>query len=273
MIEKICIDTLDRPGLEPYRSMKLQYEQRQEGIFVAEGEKVVRRLLESPLPVRSALMLDRWFQELEPLLAARPELIRVYLAERPLLETIIGFAIYQGVLAVGIAPPSATLEEILAHASPDRPPLLVAVDGISSTENMGGIIRNCVAFGVDGLLISETSCTAYLRRSVRSSMGTLFKLPVLETSSLARTLAEVKARGIRCVAAHPHTDERRIRQTDLRQPTCLVLGSEGTGLTPQLLDLCDEMALIPMQRGVDSLNVGTAGAIFLYEAARQRGLA
>ena len=249
--------------------MKWQFEHRQQGIFVAEGEKVVRRLLESKLPVVSALLLERWLTELEPLLAARPERIRVYVAERPLLETLIGFAIYQGVLAVGLAPQSAGLDEMLAPAAN---PLLVAVDGISGAENMGGLIRNCVAFGADGLLSGETSCSPYLRRSVRSSMGTVFKLPVLETKSLLATLGELKARGIRCIAAHPHTEKRGISAANFRGPTCLILGSEGTGLTPQLLDICDETVVIPMQREVDSLNVGTAGAIFLYEAARQRGL-
>src|ERR1043166_3547373 len=92
MVEKIPITTLDLPELEPYRHMKWQFEQRQQGIFVAEGEKVVRRLLESQLPVISALLLERWFMELEPLLASRAEKIRVHIAERPLLEEIIGFA-------------------------------------------------------------------------------------------------------------------------------------------------------------------------------------
>ena len=115
MVEKIAIDTLDLPELEPYRHMKWQLAQRQQGIFVAEGEKVVRRLLESPLPVVSALLLERWFNELEPLLAARPERIRAYIAERSLLEQIIGFTIYQGVLAVGRAPENARLDEILAR--------------------------------------------------------------------------------------------------------------------------------------------------------------
>src|SRR5881394_219645 len=121
MIEKIHIDTLDLPALEPYRHMKWQFEQRQQGIFVAEGEKVVRRLLESHLPVVSALLLERWFVELEPLLAGRPEKIQVYIAERALLEQIIGFAIYQGALAVGRAPANAQLDEILSR---DKSPLI-----------------------------------------------------------------------------------------------------------------------------------------------------
>ena len=268
MIEKIHIDTLDLPELEPYRHMKWQFEQRQQGIFVAEGEKVVRRLLESQLPVISALLLERWFMELEPLLASRAEKIRVHIADRPLLEQIIGFAIYQGALAVGRAPANARLDEILAR---DKSPLIVAAEGISSAENIGGLVRNCTAFGGSGIITAESSCSPYLRRAVRSSMGTVFKLPVLEAPSLIRTLEELKRVGVKCVAAHPHTTQRRINEADLRGATCIVLGAEGTGLSPETLAACDEAVVIPMDAGVDSLNVGAAGALFLYEAMRQRG--
>jgi tRNA G18 (ribose-2'-O)-methylase SpoU len=268
MIEKIHIDTLDLPELEPYRHMKWQFEQRQQGIFVAEGEKVVRRLLESQLPVISALLLERWFVELEPLLKSRSEKIQVYVAERPLLEQIIGFAIYQGALAVGRAPANARLDEILAR---DKSPLIVAAEGISSAENIGGLVRNCAAFGVSGIITAESSCSPYLRRAVRSSMGTVFKLPVLETPSLLRTLQELKQVGVRCIAAHPHTNQRRITEANLREPTCIVLGAEGNGLTRETLAVCDEAVVIPMDAEVDSLNVGAAGAVFLYEAMRQRG--
>jgi tRNA G18 (ribose-2'-O)-methylase SpoU len=268
VIEKIHIDTLDLPELEPYRHMKWQFEQRQQGIFVAEGEKVVRRLLESHLPVDSALLLERWFVELEPLLAGRPQKIQVYIAERTLLEQIIGFAIYQGVLAIGRAPANAHLDEILAR---DKSPLIVAAEGISSAENIGGLVRNCAAFGVSGIITAESSCSPYLRRAVRSSMGTVFKLPVLETPSLLHTLEELKQIGVKCIAAHPHTNQRRVAEADFRGPTCIVLGAEGTGLTPETLAMCDEAVVIPMQPEVDSLNVGSAGAVFLYEAMRQRG--
>jgi tRNA G18 (ribose-2'-O)-methylase SpoU len=268
MVERIEIATLDLPELEPYRRMKWQLEQRQQGIFVAEGEKVVRRLLESPLPVISTLLLERWFVEFKPLLEARPETIRAYIAERALLEQIIGFTIYQGVLAIGRAPANARLDEILAR---EKIPLIVAAEGVSGAENMGGLVRNCVAFGASGIIAAQSSCSPYLRRAVRSSMGTIFKLPALETPSMLQTLHELKNRGVKIIAAHPHTTQRRITEADFRGPTCIVLGAEGAGITPEILALCDEAVVIPMHAEVDSLNVSAAGAVFLYEAMRQRG--
>src|SRR5262249_13527497 len=149
------ISSFEAPELQPYRTMRRQLEQRQQGIFVAEGEKVVRRLLESRFMVVSALLPEKWLVELEPLLRARPENVQVFVAEKKLLETLTGFSMYQGLLAVGKVPANWTVEQIL-EPSP-RPWLLAAADGLSSAENMGALVRNCAAFSVNGLLVGETS--------------------------------------------------------------------------------------------------------------------
>ncbi|HEY2952339.1 MAG TPA: RNA methyltransferase [Verrucomicrobiae bacterium] len=263
------VSSLDAPELAPYRTMRQQREQWQQGNFVAEGEKVVRRLLESRFTVVSVLMPEHWLKHLEPQLLARPENIRVFVADKKLLETLTGFSLYQGLLAVGKIPAMPSLSDLLAASA--KPRLFVAVDALTNAENLGALVRNCVAFGAQGLLVGETSNSPYLRRAVRSSMGTIFQLPVVELASLAQTLREFRGHGIRCVAAHPHIESRTVTQSDLALDCCLVFGSEGYGISPAVLDECDEVVAIPMHPGVDSLNVGSAGAVFLYEASRQRG--
>src|SRR5271165_3334554 len=114
------IESLDLPELEPYRTMRRQMEHRQQGIFVAEGEKVVRRLLESKFIVVSALLPEKWLRNLEPLLQARPEKVAVFVAEKSLLETLTGFSMYQGLLAVGRVPPPLPLAAILARSPRPR---------------------------------------------------------------------------------------------------------------------------------------------------------
>jgi tRNA G18 (ribose-2'-O)-methylase SpoU len=265
------IDSLDLPELQPYRSMRRSQEQHDQGIFVAEGEKVVRRLLESHFTVVSVLLPEKWLKDYEPLLAARPENIPVFLADKQLLETLIGFSMYQGLLAVGKIPPPVSLETILSHHQPPR--LLAAVDGLTSAENLGALVRNCVAFGVQGLVVSETSSSPYLRRAVRNSMGTIFQLPVVETPSLIQSLRGLRARGIRLIAAHPRGDGRILSQADFTGDCCVVFGSEGFGISKAALELCHEAVAIPMPPTVDSLNVGAAAAVFLYEANRQRAKA
>src|SRR3954467_12904401 len=98
------IDSVDLPELLPYRTMRRQMDHRQQNIFVAEGEKVVRRLLQSRFEVISVLLPEKWLQELQPLLESRRELVEVFLAEKQLLETLTGFSMYQGLLAVGKIP-------------------------------------------------------------------------------------------------------------------------------------------------------------------------
>ena len=264
---------LDAPELAPYRTMRWQNEQRQQGIFVAEGEKVVRRLLESDYEIVSLLLPEKWFQEYSGVLEKRPEpRIEVFMAEKEILEKLTGFSFYQGVLAVARVPKAVTLEEIMERtARANEPRLFVALDEVSNAPNLGGLIRNCAAFDVDALILGETCCSAWLRRSVRSSMGTIFKLPIVESASLRASIELLKGAGVRVIAAHAHANERRVSQADFTRDCVIILGSEGHGISPEVLDLCDEQVLIPMQNGVDSLNVGTAGAIFLFEASRQRG--
>jgi tRNA G18 (ribose-2'-O)-methylase SpoU len=271
MIQECPIETLDLPELAPYRTMQWQYEHRKQGIFVAEGEKVVRRLLESEMEIVSLLLPRKWLETYAELLVRRSEpVIRAFTAEKAALEELTGFTMYQGVLAVGRVPHVPTLEEMTARAP--QPGLLVAVEAVSNAQNLGGLVRNCAAFGVHGLITGETCCSPYLRRAVRGSMGMIFKLPAFEAENLIETLHTLKSRSYQVVAAHPHTDKRRLSQVDFTRNSVIVLGSEGNGLSPAVQEVCDETVVIPMQNEVDSLNVGTAGAVFLYEAARQRGL-
>jgi tRNA G18 (ribose-2'-O)-methylase SpoU len=127
-------------------------------------------------------------------------------------------------------------------------------------------------------------------------MGTILQLPVLElnnrrgelhefltpgmklgtrvtrpSETLAQTLQSLRARGVRCIAAHPHADGKTLSQADFSSDCCIVFGSEGCGISPAVLEACDEAVAIPMPPMVDSLNVGAAAAVFLYEANRQRG--
>jgi tRNA G18 (ribose-2'-O)-methylase SpoU len=268
VLEVCPIPTLDLPELLPYRTLKRQHEHRQQGIFVAEGDKVVRRLLESRFEVISALLPADAVEPLRPLLESRPETVRVYVADKALLETLTGFTLYQGVLAMGRIPPQPTLAEVVEESR--RPLLLAAVDGLSNAENVGALVRNCAAFGVSALVLDRTSSSPWLRRAVRSSMGTLFALPVVEAASLAGALGELRKRGVRCVAAHPRVPSRYLWQADLRENVCLVFGSEGHGISDRVLDACDDSVAIPMAGAVDSLNVAGAAAVFFAEAARQR---
>lgn len=267
MLQECAIQSLDDPRLASYRTMRRQFDHFEQEIFVAEGVKVLHRLLETSIPVISALMPPAYLAQFAAQFERRKEQITVFTAPKEVLEQLTGFHLYHGVLALAKVPAPSTLEQILA--APSRPHLLVALDGVNNSENIGGVIRNAVAFGVAGLLVSHTSAPPYIRRAVRSSMGNVFKLPYLIAEDLGRTLGDLRQRGIRVIAAHPHTDKLTIADTDLTTDCCLVFGSEGNGISAPVLASCNEAVAIPMLQGTDSLNIATASAVFLYEAQRQ----
>ena len=287
------ISSLDRPELEPYRTLKRSGEHAALGIFVVEGDKVFQRLLESDFTIVSVLLIEERLAEFEPQLRARPEKeIAVFVCEKNLLTGMVGFELYQGVLAIAKIPPPLTLENILDTSSTPR--FFVAMDGLANAENVGALMRNCVAFGVSALIAGETCSSLFLRRTVRNSMGAIFKLPVLDLTAgradlpvslaarqrgptkkttLVETLGELRANGIKCIAAHPRPDGKTLSQANFTGDCCLVFGSEGHGISEKVLAACDEAVAIPMLNEVDSLNVSAAAAVFFYEVNRQRGQA
>ncbi len=289
MFEVQHITSFDLPELAVYRTMKFQGEHRAQGIFVSESEKTTRRLLESELEVVSMVLPEAMLAGFEELLNARKEVVRVYCAPRGVLERLTGFQLYQGVMAVGRVPRQPELEVLIGSRGNRQSPiadsqvgianrkskieniLLVAADGVSNSQNVGVLIRNCAAFSATAFLAAENSCSPWLRRAVAASVGTIFKMPAIELTNLCETLKILKERGIWCVAAHPHTERRTIMDTDFRRDVCVVFGAEGEGIRREVLELCDEVVAIPMGSEVDSLNVGSASAVFLYEVARQRG--
>jgi tRNA G18 (ribose-2'-O)-methylase SpoU len=271
MVEIHYLDTFDLPELEPYRSLRRRKDMQREHLFVAEGSKVIRRLLDSPYAygLVSFLMTPEWLEELRLELEMRPEQIQVYVTDKKGIEQIIGHSSYQGVkvFAKVLNPPD--LETVLEGSSSPR--LFVACDGLANAENMGTVVRNSAAFGADALLIGETSFSPFLTRTIRASMGTVFDLPAVHLDNLVDRLKDLKWKGFQVLGAHPHTDRKTIAQADYSGDVCIVLGSEGHGISEAVQAVCHELVAIPMSGNVDSLNVGSSVAVFLYEVARQRG--
>jgi tRNA G18 (ribose-2'-O)-methylase SpoU len=238
-------------------------------LFIAEGEKVAVRLFESGLEVVSVLLTPSWLEAHRSQIEILQPAPEVFVAEKELVETIVGFPLHQGIMALGRVPKPTTTESLLSSAA--RPWLFVALDGLANAENVGVLVRNAVAFGATAIAAGETSSSPYLRRAVRNSMGNVFRIPVLHPASLTAWLEDLRDdHGVRIIAADADASATSLHTCDLRGDVCLVFGSEGMGLRPEVLGRCHERAFIPMQEGVDSLNVASASAVALYEAARQR---
>jgi tRNA G18 (ribose-2'-O)-methylase SpoU len=259
------VTTLELPELQPYRTLRRPVEHFERGIFVAEGSKVVLRLLASQLDVVSLLVTEEWYTEVAHL---HPERIPpyVFLADREQLESIVGFRMHQGIMAVARVPAEPTVGALIAK----RPTLLAAVDGLVFAENVGVVVRNCAAFGVDALLVGETSASPYLRRAVRNSMGTVFNLTVLHTPRLSETLTRLHdALQLDIVIADAHA-AASLYQYDCRRNLCVIFGNEDQGVSEEVEAAATQRIRIPMKEGVDSINVASSSAAVLAEIARQR---
>jgi tRNA G18 (ribose-2'-O)-methylase SpoU len=264
------VQSLDAPELALYLTLKRVEEHDRAGVLVAANIKVVKRLLASRFTMVSALLTPAWFAKLESQLRARSEAdFPIYVAEQKVLETITGYKMHQGALAVAKIPPQPDFETLLNNSP--RPLLLAAVEGIASAENLGAVVRSCAAFGAHFLIVGETCGSPFQRRAVQGSMGTIFEQPLVRVANLVETLTALRAREVCCLAAHPRPGAKKLSAVDLRGDFCLVFGAEGPGLTASVLAACDDAVEIPMPSHMNSLNVAVATGVFLYEATRQRG--
>lgn len=263
------VQDLAAPELALYRTLKRVEEHERAGVLVAANHKVIKRLLASRFTVVSALLTPEWLAKLEPQLRPRPENIAVYVAEDALLETITGYKLHQGALAVAKIPAQMDLEALLKNSP--RPLLLAAAEGIAFAENLGAIVRSCAAFGANGLIVGETCGSPFQRRAVAGSMGTIFEQPVVQSKNLVADLQMLRSHGVRCFAAHLAQRATKLSDADLRGDCCLVFGAEGPGISEKVVAACDEVVQIPMPSHMNSLNVAVATGVFLYEATRQRG--
>ena len=174
-------DPLD-PRLSPYRSLKGKMLEK-DGIFIAEGEKVVKSMIESGCRIASCLTAGDTITRYKSILEAmKKNGIPAYVAATKLIENIIGFRFHRGIMAVGYCPEKLSVSGALK--TPKRRLVLVALNAINDPENVGLIVRNAAAFGVQALIVDDATYDPYYRRSVRVSMGAIFKLPVYYEDNL-----------------------------------------------------------------------------------------
>ena len=199
-----------------------------------------------------------------------PAGVPIYVAAEPLLQSIIGFHLHQGVLAAGCRRPEMSLEEMLGPPG-DRPLGIIVCPRITKPENMGLIFRVAAGLGADGLLLGPQCCDPFSRRCLRVSMGAVLRAPYRKSAELAADLAALRDHwGVELLAAV--LDERAVPLAGVRWPrrAAVMLGNEFDGLSDRWLEFCTQRATIPMARDTDSLNLGVAAGIFVYEMMRCR---
>ncbi|HYO39517.1 MAG TPA: RNA methyltransferase [Nocardioidaceae bacterium] len=268
MAELYEVDAADDPRLADYRDLRdvtlRRHLEAQHGLFLAEGEKVVRRAVEAGFPVRSFLMAPRWLDGLRDVLARTDA--PCFVVPESLAEQVTGFHVHRGALASLHRLPLPSVEEVLAQAR-----TLVVLEDVVDHTNVGAIFRSAAALGVDGVLLAPGCADPLYRRAVKVAMGAVFHLPYARLDDWYAALPLLSVAGFTTVALTPADDaadiEDAVRGLD---KVALVVGTEGHGLSRRWERSADRRAVVPMQAGIDSLNVAAATAVACYVTARRR---
>jgi tRNA G18 (ribose-2'-O)-methylase SpoU len=261
------IDDPDDPRLADYRDLRdvelRKHLEAEHGLFLAEGEKVVRRAVESGFPARSFLMAPRWLAGLSDVLGSSDA--PCYVMSEGLAEQVTGFHVHRGALASLQRVPLPPVADVLAGAR-----TVVVLEDIVDHTNVGAIFRSAAALGVDAVLLAPRCADPLYRRSVKVAMGAVFTVPWTRLDSWYDALPAVSAAGFTTVALTLADDATDIVQAVAGlDRVALVLGTEGHGLSPRWEQTADRRAVIPMAEGIDSLNVAAATAVACYVTARR----
>lgn len=232
-----------------------------DGLFVAEGEVVVRALARASLtrPV-SLLLAEKRVAGLSSMIQALDPEIPVYVAGQAVMDAVVGFPIHRGVLALGRRREILSATRLLADV-PSRAIVLVLC-GITNHDNMGGLFRNAAAFGVNAVLVDADCCDPLYRKAIRVSVGAVLNVPFARLRRDEDVMAHLTLGRIEPLALSPAggVELSRLRP---QMRSAVLLGAEGPGLPQALLDQATTLR-IPMAAGFDSLNVATTAGIVLH---------
>jgi TrmH family RNA methyltransferase len=257
------VDSRQNAHVKELRRAFAEATPNQQGEVAVEGMHLVEEAIRSGLRLSAVFFSESARERAHKLLPQLSAHTEALLLPDNVFASAVPSETPQGVAALVRVKPFS-LENILAA----QPALLVIAAGVQDPGNLGTMARSAEAFGATGVLLGERTVTPWNWKAVRASAGSLFRVPTARFE-IAKTLAEIKARGVRVLATSSHKGTV-ISDVDLRGAVALVVGSEGAGIAKDVLAHVDEVVVIPQSPKVESLNAGIAASIVLYEAARQR---
>ncbi len=261
------IQTLNHPGLEVFASLteaQLRHLPETEwGIFIAESPKVIHVALDCGYIPLSLLCEERHLTGDAASIVERCGEIPIYTGARELLASLTGYTLTRGVLCTMQRPQTPTLTSVCRDAR-----RVVIIDGVSDTTNIGAIFRSAAALGIDAVLLTRTSCDPLNRRSIRVSMGSVFLVPWTWIDNPQ----QLKSLGFRTAAMALSDSSIALDSPQLKaeERIAIIMGTEGDGLSYDVIHASDYVVRIPMSHQVDSLNVAAAAAIAFWELRVQK---
>lgn len=221
--------------------------------FIIEGENAISHALSYGVEI-DTLFLDNDFHLKDKRVENIPN---IYKTSRADFKSVLGFNFHRHAIALAKAKPFESLQT-------SRPPYLV-LNGLTSPENVGTILRTAKAFGIRTIIFDQETCSPYLRRCIRVSIGHIFGLSIVKSNNLLNDIRELKKSSTKALALELSSDALNIDDVTFDKNMALILGSEGHGVSTQLLKECEQIVQIPMGHNIGSLNVSQSAAIALYQ--------
>ncbi|QYF88186.1 RNA methyltransferase [Brevundimonas sp. PAMC22021] len=256
----IRIDDPEDPRIAAFRDIRERDLTGRQGLFVAEGEVVVRVLASaaSRCPARALLLAENRAEAMADVADGIDA--PTYVAPQAVLDRIAGFPLHRGILALGEKPRSPGVDDLLAGAG--EAAAVVVACGIGNHDNIGGLFRNAAAFGAHAVLLDDRCCDPFYRKAVRVSVGAVLRTPFAVGGSAEAIVERLLARRFEILALTPGASET-LAGYRREGPVAIVLGSEGPGLPAEVIARCRAVG-VPMHGGFDSLNVAATSAIALH---------
>ncbi|WP_299171529.1 RNA methyltransferase [uncultured Brevundimonas sp.] len=261
----ISIIDPEDPRIAGFRDIRERDLTGREGLFVAEGEVVLRVLASSAslCRPRALLLAEKRAEALKDVIDALPEATPVYVVGQAVLDRVAGFPLHRGILALGEKPVAPSVGTILETVADDD--VFLIASGIGNHDNMGGLFRNAAAFGARAVLLDQTCCDPFYRKAIRVSVGAVLRTPSARPEPAEALVEAMQAAGVEVLALTPSATQRL---ADYRRggPVAVMVGSEGPGLPRAVIDRCRAVG-VPMAGGFDSLNVAVTSALALHQVA------
>jgi tRNA G18 (ribose-2'-O)-methylase SpoU len=254
----IKVTDIDDSELTLYCTMRENMQTR-DNVFVADTEKVVVRLLQSRVVLKSILADSEFYQKYEDIIrnAGIPLL---YLAEKDIMSKIVGYPLHHGVMCMGVRPFQSSFSELGKR--------IVLLDGTSRLDNVGVIIRTMAGFGVTSLVYHENTPHPWARRIIRVSMGSVTKVNYHKSNNIIDTISKLKQNGYTVYAAETFGECIFVHGVEPSEKWVLVMGNEGQGISGPVIKACDTILKIPMTDSIPSFNTSAACAVILNQLTK-----
>ena len=245
------LSSLKNPKVQTWKSLKDRKGRKESGCFLVEGRKMVEEAAASRFQVEAILADAERVQDF-----TLPEGIPVYTMPEHVLAAVCDTKTPQGIAAV-----------VRIANSTELGGKLVVMDGVQDPGNVGTIIRTADAAGMEGVLLSSQCADIFSPKVLRATMGSIFRMGMVVTDDLPGELEKLKAKGISVISSQLD-GEPFYERSPVGERFCLVIGSEGNGVTPEVQAVATHRVKLPMRGGAESLNAAVAAGIMMYELMR-----